>query len=63
MRQVSAGMVKGLESHTRELSNKPKIIFFGLVLTGKSMGLTGRGTGKSFVTQGLPMLFTVHQHG
>ena len=56
-------MGTGLESHTCELSNKPKIIFFGLVLTGKPAGLVGRGmagrgTGKSFVTQGLPALFT-----
>ena len=57
------GTGTGLESHTHKLSNEPKIIFFGLVLTGKPVGLTGRGTagtgtGKAFVTQGLPMLFT-----
>ena len=36
---------------------------FGLVLTGKPAGLmgrgtAGRGTGKTFVTWGLPVLFT-----
>ena len=65
MRWVSAGTGTGtgLESHTRELSNEPKNIFFGLILTGKPTGLTGRGTagtgmGKAFVTRGLPALFT-----
>ena len=32
MRQVSAGTGTGLESHTCELSNEPKIIFFGAEL-------------------------------
>ena len=59
-------MGMGLESHTHELSNEPKIIFFGLVLTGKPAGLTGRGTagtgmGKAFVTRGLPTLFTSYR--
>ena len=59
------GTGTGLESHTRELSNEPKKHVFGLVLTGKPAGLTGTGTagtgtGKAFVTWGLPTLFTNH---
>ena len=59
-------MGMGLESHTCELSNEPKKHVFGLILTGKPAGLmgtgtAGTGTGKAFVTRGLPALFTKRQ--